>query len=78
MMSAAASLGALRLWEIDESLNVIDKFLYASDEYIKSGALIAFGLVTSNIRHECDPAWALLSEHLEYLECNSFFFRFMW
>ena len=26
---------------------------------------MAFGLVTSNVRHEVDPAWPLLSEHLD-------------
>ena len=39
MMSAAASLGALRLWEIDESLNEIDKFTHANDDYIVAGSL---------------------------------------
>jgi len=40
MMSAAASLGPLRLWEIDESLNEIDKFTHANDEFIVAGSLL--------------------------------------
>jgi hypothetical protein len=43
MMSAAASLGAIHLWNNAESLNEIDKFQHSNEEYIKSGSLLAFG-----------------------------------
>lgn len=64
-MSAAASLGPLLLWDVDDGLTQIDKFQWSNDENIKAGALLAFGLVTSGVKNECDPAWALLSEPLE-------------
>eukprot|EP00397_Hematodinium_sp_SG-2012_P005278 GEMP01005296.1.p1 GENE.GEMP01005296.1~~GEMP01005296.1.p1 ORF type:complete len:899 (+),score=229.92 GEMP01005296.1:349-2697(+) len=65
MMSATASLGPLLLWDVDDGLTQIDKFQWSNDENIKAGALLAFGLVTSGVKNECDPAWALLSEPLE-------------
>lgn len=65
MMSATASLGALLLWDVDDGLTQIDKFQYSTDEYVKAGALLAFGLVTAGVKNECDPAWALLAEQLE-------------
>ncbi|CRG98810.1 26S proteasome regulatory subunit RPN1, putative [Plasmodium relictum] len=65
LMSATASMGLLLLWNIDEGLSQIDKFQYSSDQYVKSGALMAFGLACTNIKNECDPAYALLSEHID-------------
>jgi len=44
------------------------RYLYTSEDYIKSGALLAIGLVNCGIRNECDPALALLSE---YVNSNS-------
>ncbi|CAE8594993.1 unnamed protein product [Polarella glacialis] len=65
MMSTVGSLGALLLWGIDEGLTQIDKYQWSSDPHLKAGALLAFGLVTSGVKNECDPAWALLGEQLE-------------
>uniref|UniRef100_A0A672ZT49 26S proteasome non-ATPase regulatory subunit 2 n=1 Tax=Sphaeramia orbicularis TaxID=375764 RepID=A0A672ZT49_9TELE len=42
----------------------IDKYLYSSEDYIKSGALLACGIVNSGVRNECDPALALLSDYV--------------
>ncbi|XP_055338382.1 26S proteasome non-ATPase regulatory subunit 2-like [Paramacrobiotus metropolitanus] len=64
MLSATASLGLILLWDVDGGLTQIDKYLYATDEYIKSGALLACGIVNARIRNDCDPAKALLSEHI--------------
>uniref|UniRef100_A0ABD2XIV7 26S proteasome non-ATPase regulatory subunit 2 n=1 Tax=Trichogramma kaykai TaxID=54128 RepID=A0ABD2XIV7_9HYME len=64
MMSATASLGLLYLWDCDGGLVPIDKFLYASDDLVKSGALLAIGLVNCGVRSEYDPAMALLGEHV--------------
>jgi len=44
------------------------RYLYTNEDYIKSGALLAIGLVNCGIRNECDPALALLSE---YVKSNS-------
>ena len=65
MMSAAASLGALLLWNVEEGLTQIDKFLYSSEDYVKAGAALAVGILSSGVRNDADPALALLSEHIE-------------
>eukprot|EP00743_Colponemidia_sp_Colp-15_P001196 GILK01001314.1.p1 GENE.GILK01001314.1~~GILK01001314.1.p1 ORF type:complete len:882 (-),score=172.35 GILK01001314.1:53-2698(-) len=65
MMSATASMGMILQWDVDGGLTQIDKFQYSGEDYIKAGALLAFGIVNSGVRNECDPALALLSEHLE-------------
>ena len=65
MMSTVASLGALMLWDVDEGLAKTDRYQWSTDMNIKAGALVAFGLGSSGVVNECDPAWALLAEHLE-------------
>merc|ERR1719183_2839310 len=65
MMSTVASLGTLLLWSVDEGLEQADRYQWADDPHIKAGAYMAFGLVTSGVKNECDPAWALLGEQLE-------------
>jgi 26S proteasome regulatory subunit N1 len=65
MMSAAASIGAILLWNVEEGLNQIDKFMHSQEEQIRAGALLAIGIVSSGVRIEHDAALALLSEHLE-------------
>ena len=64
MMSAAASLGSLMLWDVENGLAEIDKYLYSTDDFIKSGALLAIGLVNVGVHNESDPALALLSEYV--------------
>lgn len=65
MTSAVASLGLVMLWNIDEGLNKIDKYLMHSDENIKAGGVLAVGIISSGVRNESDPALALLSEYVE-------------
>jgi 26S proteasome regulatory subunit N1 len=65
MMSAAASLGSILLWNVDEGLTQIDKYLYSSEDYVKAGAALAVGILSSGVRNDADPALALLSEHIE-------------
>ncbi|OAJ39350.1 U6 snRNA-associated Sm-like protein LSm5, variant 1 [Batrachochytrium dendrobatidis JEL423] len=64
MLSAAASLGNILLWDVEIGLTHIDKYLYSQDDNIKAGALLAIGLLTSGVRNESDPALALLSEQV--------------
>lgn len=64
-MSAAASLGSVLLWDVEGGLPQIDRFLYASDNNVVAGALLAVGIVNSNIVDEVDPAFAILSEYVE-------------
>ncbi|XP_012258309.1 26S proteasome non-ATPase regulatory subunit 2 [Athalia rosae] len=64
MLSATASLGLVLLWDVDGGLTPIDKYLYSAEDYIKSGALLACGIVNCGVRNECDPALALLSDYV--------------
>lgn len=70
MMSAAASLGMIMLWNVEEGITQIDKFLYTDDEYVKAGAILGVGIVSAGIRNDCDPALALLSEHIDSGNCS--------
>ncbi|XP_039967167.1 26S proteasome non-ATPase regulatory subunit 2 [Bactrocera tryoni] len=65
MLSATASLGLILLWDVDGGLTMIDKYLYSTDDYIKSGALLACGIVNCGIRNEVDPAHALLADYID-------------
>lgn len=65
MQAAAASLGMLLLWDIDEGLSQIDKYMEAGDDYIVAGSYIAIGIVNSGIKNETDPVFAILLEKLE-------------
>lgn len=64
LMCASASLGLIYLWDIDCGLSPIDRYLYARDEWIRGGALLAIGLVSCGVRDECEPAEAILADHV--------------
>lgn len=64
MLSATASLGMILLWDVDGGLTSIDKYLYSAEDHIKSGALLACGIVNCGVRNEVDPALALLSDYV--------------
>jgi 26S proteasome regulatory subunit N1 len=53
------------LWDIDEGLSQIDKYMDASDEYIQAGSYMAIGITNCGIKNPCDPVFALLLERLE-------------
>lgn len=63
-MSAAASLGMLMMWNVNEGLNQIDKFFHNKEDHIKAGACLGVGIVTSGVRNESEPAMALLCEYI--------------
>jgi 26S proteasome regulatory subunit N1 len=65
MQAAAASLGMILLWDIDEGLSQIDKYMESGDDYIVAGSYIAIGVVNSGIKNETDPVYAILLEKLE-------------
>jgi len=52
MMTAAASLGMILLWDVDGGLSQIDKYLYANEPYIKAGTLLAVGIVNSGVYND--------------------------
>ncbi|CDW53788.1 26S proteasome non ATPase regulatory subunit [Trichuris trichiura] len=65
MISAAASQGLIYRWDVDNGLTNIDKFLYSNDDNIKAGSLLAVGVVSCGVHHECDPAQALLLDYVQ-------------
>lgn len=65
MLSAAASLGVSLLWDADVGLSHVDRYTYSAEEYVKAGALLATGIIHSNVQSEADAALALLGEHTE-------------
>ncbi|GAM85056.1 hypothetical protein ANO11243_030590 [Dothideomycetidae sp. 11243] len=65
MLSTAASLGTLLLWDVEAALDRIDPFTYAQEDQIKAGAILATGIVNSGVRVESDPVAALLTEEID-------------
>ena len=67
-ISATASIGLISLWDVDGGLPMIDKYLYSKDTNILAGALLAVGVTCAGTQSDCDPALALLAEHLSIEE----------
>ena len=63
--AAAASLGMLLLWDIDEGIAEIDKYMERRENNIVAGSFMALGLVNSGVTNEVDPVQAILVEKLE-------------
>lgn len=63
--AAAASLGMLLLWDIDEGFSQIDKYMERREHDIVAGSFMAMGIVNSGITNECDPVAAILLDKLE-------------
>jgi 26S proteasome regulatory subunit N1 len=61
---AAASLGLVSMWNVEEGLNRIDPLLYHSDVNVKAGAVLAIGVMHCGVKDEADAALALLSDYL--------------
>ncbi|KAI0874671.1 armadillo-type protein [Hypoxylon argillaceum] len=68
MMSTVASLGTLLMWDVENGLDKIDKYTYASEPQILAGAMLAIGIMSSGTHIDSDPALALLgdSDKLEH------------
>jgi len=62
MLSTTASLGMLMQWDVEGSLDTIDRFQQVAEDPIKAGALLAYGIVNSGVRMEGDPVISLLSD----------------
>lgn len=71
MMTATASLGLIHLWDPDNGLTEIDKYLYSSEDHIRAGALLACGIVSSHVWDECDAAFSLLQKYVTDKEAGS-------
>lgn len=61
----------LLLWDIDEGLAQIDKYMERSEEHIVAGSYMALGLVNNGITNECDPVQALLIDKLDTTDKQS-------
>lgn len=61
-MSAAASLGSILLWDVEDGLPRVDNYLYSMEHQVVAGGLLAVGLINVNVRNDCDPAYGLLYE----------------
>ncbi|KAK1936383.1 putative proteasome 26S regulatory subunit [Babesia divergens] len=70
MLTAAASVGIVSLWNVDEGLSKANKFEYSTNSYIKGGAYAAYGLSCCGIIPEADPIAGLLLEKLEVSDFN--------
>lgn len=64
-MAAAGSLGLLQLWDIDNGLDAIDKYMERSEDNIQAGSFLALGLLNSGIKNDADAAYAILNDKLE-------------
>jgi 26S proteasome regulatory subunit N1 len=62
MLSTAASLGMLLLWDVETGLDKIDPYTKVDDNTVKAGAMLATGIVNSGVRMDSDPALALLGD----------------
>merc|ERR1712072_1140955 len=61
-------IGLISLWDVDGGLPMVDKYLYSKDMNILAGALLAVGITCAGTQSDCDPALALLAEHLSVEE----------
>ncbi|KAG7660667.1 RPN1 [[Candida] subhashii] len=64
MASTTASLGSIHQWNINEGLQVLDKYTYSDDPEVKAGALLGTGIVSANVHDEVEAAFALLQEYV--------------
>ena len=64
LMSAAASIGMIFLWDPEGGSGHINDYLELQDGYAKSGACMAIGLYHTLITDDCDTAKALLEEQI--------------
>jgi 26S proteasome regulatory subunit N1 len=62
MLSTTASLGMLMQWDVENSLDTIDRFMQSTEEAIKAGSFLAYGVVSSGVKIESDPVMSLLAD----------------
>lgn len=62
MLSTVASMGTLLLWDIENGLDKIDRYTYATEPEISAGSMLAIGIMNSGVRLDSEPALALLGD----------------
>lgn len=65
VISTVASIGMIHMWDSENGLAHLDRYLYSSNINVKAGAILGIGLCHTGTRNDSDPALALLREHLE-------------
>ncbi|CDR94443.1 proteasome 26S regulatory subunit, putative [Babesia bigemina] len=65
LLCAAASVGLISLWNVEEGLSKVDKYEYSSNPYVKAGSYAAYGISSCNVVPESDPLSGLLLDKLE-------------
>jgi 26S proteasome regulatory subunit N1 len=71
MLTAAASVGVLMLWNVEEGLNQIDKYFNEGEDGVKAGACLAVGICCNSVHNDADPALALLTDYIESSSTSS-------
>lgn len=74
MLSAAASLGTILLWDVDGGLTQIDKYLYSSEDYIKvsdrSWLYVCVGQSCCELDVRLAGVWSLLWSPVQLSSCT--------
>jgi 26S proteasome regulatory subunit N1 len=65
IMTSVASLGLIHRWDIEYGLGQCDRFLYSTDDFVRAGTLLAIGIICAGVQDPCDPASALLMDHIQ-------------
>ena len=60
-MSTAAAVGMLQQWDLEEGLQMTDKYGEVDDDRVVAGSKLAVGILNTGIRDPSEPAMALLS-----------------
>lgn len=62
--STIASLGLVNLWNTNDGLQVLDKYLYSEQTEVKAGALLGMGVLSSGVHDEVEPALLILQDYI--------------
>ncbi len=65
ILSAAASLGMVMMWDLDNGYSAVDKYMHSKNPMIQAGAVLATGMLSANVTSEMDAGIALLGEYVE-------------
>eukprot|EP00918_Siedleckia_nematoides_P075240 GHVU01164636.1.p1 GENE.GHVU01164636.1~~GHVU01164636.1.p1 ORF type:complete len:1039 (+),score=266.31 GHVU01164636.1:199-3117(+) len=58
---ALASLGVIKLWDIERGVHALTDFSHSADPHVKSGLFAGYGLCAANTYNECEPIFGLLA-----------------
>ncbi|KAG7829106.1 hypothetical protein KL920_002899 [Ogataea angusta] len=64
MLLTTASLGLINLWDANEGLQTLDKYLYSEQSEVRAGALLGMGISTTSVHDEVDPTLLLLQDYI--------------